>query len=228
MGFKQCPFYPPEAGCRQRDTPICSKWCDKYMLYNAVIGQSHIPKRFQGLFLWNFPGGPEGNRNYALTERFLQGGYIEQGSGLYLYSEQVGTGKTTVACTIANEYLVHEMWAANLQPLVAYVVVPEFLDRIRESWSDPDEELYDLLENIRTVPLVIWDDIGAERPSEWVRERLYTLINHRYTEELANIFTSNLPLERLGEQLGPRIASRIRGMCMAVEVTGPDHRRVGL
>lgn len=221
MGFKQCPFYAPEANCKKRDTYICSPWCDKYLLYQAHVNQSHIPKRFQGLFLWNFPAG----RNRSIVDRFIHGDNIEQGRGLYLYSSCSGTGKTTIACTIANEYIVRHMWKAKLNPLVVYVVVPELLDRIRDHWQDPDENLYTLLENIRTVPIVIWDDIGAEKPSEWVRERLYTLINTRYTSELCNIFTSNLPLEKLEEQLGQRITSRIYGMCYTVEVTGEDHRR---
>ncbi len=228
MSNTGCWFYPVEAHCKKRDTPACSDWCDKFMLYAAMLGQSGLPKKFQGCFLWNFPGGPEGNRNYLITERFLQGidERVLKGQGLYLYSSEVGTGKTTIAVTIANEYMHHKMWKAMLEPQVVYVVVPELLDRIKSSWDDPDEELTELLENLNTAPLVVWDDIGAERPTEWVRERLYTLINKRYTEELPNIFTSNHTIEELKGRLGARIASRIKGMCALVEVKGADNRGV--
>lgn len=73
--------------------------------------------------------------------------------------------------------------------------------------------------------LVVLDDIGAEKPSEWVEDRLYALIDTRERMERATIFTSNCTEKQLMSQLGGRIVSRIMGMTEQVLVEGPDHRR---
>jgi DNA replication protein DnaC len=101
------------------------------------------------------------------------------------------------------------------------------LDEIRQGFSDDDKKLAidTRLAALRTVPLAIFDDIGAERPSEWVRERLLTLLGHRYDNELTTIATSNMTLAELREPLGARIASRIEGMTAPIHFVTTDRRR---
>ena len=70
--------------------------------------------------------------------------------------------------------------------------------------------------------LLVIDDIGAEKASEWTAERLYTIIDHRYANCLPLIVTSNLPPSKLAEQTGERSASRLAEMCEVVAMTGTD------
>ena len=77
---------------------------------------------------------------------------------------------------------------------------------------------------MRRCNLLIVDDIGAEKPSEWVRERLLSFINTRVSNELTTIYTSNLSLERLREKMGDRIVSRIIGSTKEIELVGRDQR----
>lgn len=72
--------------------------------------------------------------------------------------------------------------------------------------------------------LLIIDDLGAEKPSEWVAETLYRIINHRYENELPVVITSNLSLDQLAQRLGDRTASRLAELCNVVELTGRDRR----
>jgi len=74
------------------------------------------------------------------------------------------------------------------------------------------------------VPLLLLDDLGAAKHSEWTEEINYQLIGHRYDAMLPCLITSNVPVAQLRAILGDRVASRLREMCQFVALTGPDRR----
>lgn len=83
-----------------------------------------------------------------------------------------------------------------------------------------------LVARYSTVPVLILDDIGMEKPSVFVRETFDVIVNQRWAEEMLTVFTSNFDLARLEahyEDEG-RISSRIAGMCEVVELVGDDRR----
>ena len=73
-------------------------------------------------------------------------------------------------------------------------------------------------------PLLILDDLGVEKTTEWALQALYVVVNRRYLDGRQTIITSNLTLDEVREKLGDRIASRIVGMCHPVRLTGRDRR----
>ncbi len=75
--------------------------------------------------------------------------------------------------------------------------------------------------------LLILDDLGAEKPTEWVRERMYEIVNQRYEWMRPIIVTSNLSPAQLAKQVGQRVASRLMEMCEVVELDGRDRRLNG-
>jgi len=82
-----------------------------------------------------------------------------------------------------------------------------------------------LLHRCRTDAVVILDDIGAEKPSDWVEEQLYALIDVRYRMLRSTIFSSNRSMRQLEAQIGSRSVSRIMEMCEGVRVGGEDWRK---
>lgn len=82
-----------------------------------------------------------------------------------------------------------------------------------------------VFEDFVGAELLFIDDLGAAKTSEWVEEVNYRLINARYNNQLATIFTSNVPPKELGEVLGERVASRLTEMCDVVVLKGADRRR---
>ncbi|MGK5496717.1 ATP-binding protein [Streptomyces sp. URMC 125] len=98
--------------------------------------------------------------------------------------------------------------------------------------ADPET----LLRRTMRVPLLVLDDLGAARTTEWTEELTYRLVNWRYSHRLPTLVTSNLAPVRtrethrdqpvLRERIGDRVASRLAGMCHQVALTGPDRRRV--
>lgn len=127
-----------------------------------------------------------------------------------IYTGQVGSGKTFLACCIANALI-------QKGKVVLFVVVPELLDMIRASY-DPNRQSaefseQELLDTAREVPLLILDDLGAHNYTEWTRNKLYSIINYRLNHVLPTIITTNINLEDLEEYLGERTTSRIFQMC---------------
>jgi DNA replication protein DnaC len=151
---------------------------------------------------------------------------VKQGRGLYLWGHNTGTGKTLNACRAMSEYFKRRAFESNLECLGVFINIPTFLEDIRKSY-DKKEFQEDILPDLLSADIVIFDDIGAEKPSEWVKERLYTIINQRVDSGQCNIFTSNLSLEKIEDILGSRIASRIYGCTEQIELKGRDWRKVG-
>ncbi|MDR3587000.1 MAG: ATP-binding protein [Desulfosporosinus sp.] len=118
-----------------------------------------------------------------------------------LFTGPVGSGKTYLAASIANELI-----EAQLQ--VLFLVVPDLLDELRATYKSEVNEM-DLLDTARTIPILILDDLGAHNYTEWTRNRLYSIINYRMNELLPTVITSNLSLDEMEDYIGVRTTSRI-------------------
>lgn len=77
-----------------------------------------------------------------------------------------------------------------------------------------------------SVPLLLLDDLGAAKPSPWIEEVTYRLVDERYSGCLPTLLTSNLPPSQLRDMFGDRTASRLVGMCTRIKFDGPDLRRL--
>ncbi|MFF4943703.1 ATP-binding protein [Streptomyces rubiginosohelvolus] len=73
--------------------------------------------------------------------------------------------------------------------------------------------------------LLLVDDLGAAKATEWTEEINFRLVNHRYENQLPTLFTSNVMPKELSARLGDRVASRLTEMCDRAVITGNDRRR---
>jgi DNA replication protein DnaC len=78
---------------------------------------------------------------------------------------------------------------------------------------------------LATVKLLVVDDLGAAKGSEWTEEVNYRLINYRYEHRLPTVVTSNIPAKELATNLGERVTSRLREMAKLVALAGDDRRQ---
>ncbi|MFI7337079.1 ATP-binding protein [Streptomyces sp. NPDC050085] len=95
---------------------------------------------------------------------------------------------------------------------------------------DPEYQM----RHVMRIPLLLLDDLGAARTTEWTDELTYRLVNYRHNHRLPTLITTNLPPVRtanvpagqpvLRDKVGDRVMSRLRGMCERIEFTGPDRR----
>jgi DNA replication protein DnaC len=138
----------------------------------------------------------------------------------------VGSGKTIHAISM----LISECYFMYMHRLVSpkwlFIPVPEFMYEVKKSYNrDADITESQILEKYSEVEVLILDDLGVEKTSDWAFQLLYILINRRYENQKKTIITSNFSLEELSKRLGDdRISSRIQGMCKLIEKSGNDYR----
>lgn len=136
--------------------------------------------------------------------------------GLYIHGD-VGAGKTHITYAIAD-HLGETLRTKFMNTTELIFDIKRDFDRSNYDKKRWDEQLTEF----RGV--LILDDIGAERITDYVAEVFYLIINKRYNEMLPIIFTSNLSLGELAERIGDRTASRIIEMCDVVHLKGEDRR----
>ncbi len=129
-----------------------------------------------------------------------------------LLAGPVGVGKTWAALAVCRP-LIESGATCAYWPLV------ELLDQLRpggqpETWADTVD-----------LDLLILDDLGTERPTDWTAERLYALVNRRWAERRPIVATTNLRSPELRQALGERTYSRLVGGALVVRLSGEDRRR---
>ncbi len=138
--------------------------------------------------------------------------------GIYLHGE-VGTGKT---------HIVNALHSGARDTIGVRCVLWNTTELLRALRADFDLKPIDkshVDQNLLEFKgLLILDDLGAEKMTDWVAETFYLILNKRYNEMLPTIITSNLPVSALAEKVGDRVASRIVEMCDIVELKGGDRR----
>ena len=149
--------------------------------------------------------------NYA--ERFSQ--MVEKDQGLLLWGG-VGTGKSYAAACIANQLMEKSI------PVVMTSFV-KLLEVIQTTGSESA-----ILSNMNAAKLVIFDDLGAERGTDYTLEKVYNIVDSRYRKKLPMILTTNLTIDQMKNEQDMRyrrIYDRIFEVCYPVQFTGPSWRR---
>jgi DNA replication protein DnaC len=208
----------------------------------AALQEAGIPPRFARCTLDNFKtaGLSEDVRSALQASRgFVKRFPMKKG---LLFMGSPGVGKTHLAAAILNQ--LHETFGLR----VRFEDFSELLARIRRSYDPRAEALpheQEILAPVYDAEVLLLDDLGASRLSEWARDMLYLVVNTRYTQGRLTLATTNFmdapprrarpsskrapsdPIESdtLEERVGPRIRSRLYEMCMVVRMQGDDYRR---
>lgn len=189
---------------------------------DRFIERSRIPTRYRGLHIHNFDALNDQPARDA-AEAFVET-WPPAKPFLLLESKTKGNGKTLLACGC-----VQEVWTRH-RKIGQFWVVGELLDTYRRAYDQADAGEVPLVqrldERFYRAPLLVLDDLGAEKATEWAVERLYGIVNRRYNEMMPTIFTTNADL---GTEIDERIASRILDAATGTDVnlTGPDRRAEG-
>lgn len=149
--------------------------------------------------------------------------FIENGDNLYICSHNTGNGKTSWALKLMFKYFSYVWDICDIdEPQALLVYIPEFILALKD-FNNPLSKKY--LEQIKTVPLVIFDDIGTGEISSYDYTQLLVYINARQMARLSTIYTSNIvSLDELSNKVGDKLASRIYNTSEVIELRGKDMR----
>jgi DNA replication protein DnaC len=134
-----------------------------------------------------------------------------------------GVGKTHLACAVLRALLERGVDCLYLDYL-------ESLEAMREGMKTGQGR--QLIQAACSAEVLLWDDIGAQRATDWTEDTVTTIVNHRYNHKQSMILTTNLSdredprkmIDTLSDRIGSRSVSRLMEVCQVVRVIGPDYR----
>ena len=221
--------------------------CRREARGRRVIAQARIPRRYEHCTLdsyeWSFGGANRSlGRAYTAARKFIAGYPLEtDGTGLLL-TGSIGVGKTHLAVGMLQS-LIAERGATGL-----FYDYRELLKEVQNSYnSNVAATELEVLKPVFGAEVLVLDEIGASKPTEWVWDTVAHILNSRYNDRRTTILTTNYanlpPLgsigsetpdgvartsmrdHTLGDRIGERMRSRLQEMCVVVEMQGEDFRQ---
>jgi DNA replication protein DnaC len=141
--------------------------------------------------------------------------YAQSLKGWLLLQGPYGCGKTHLAAAIAN-------FAIGLGVPTLFVTVPDLLDMLRFAYHDEDATFEERFDEIRNAGLLIMDDFGTQNATPWAKEKLFQIVNYRYTNALPLVVTTNLYMQDIEERLRSRLEDP--DLVTKVRIVASDYR----
>ena len=186
--------------------------------FRALMAESRLPKIAEQWTFDSFPQHPGKREALKDAAAFARGDMRQAFTSLYLYGSY-GGGKTGLALCILRARL------EQTQPGLFWAM-PDLLSRIKQTYDARNEDTENaLIRQLVDVDFLVLDDLGAEKASEWQREKLYQIVNGRMLEGRETVYTSNFSPVDIAQHVGQRVADRIEYRCLPSEVGGANLRR---
>jgi DNA replication protein DnaC len=202
--------------------------CRTLDVQTKLLEAARIPRRYSECSLLNYqPAKNNGSQLLAFNYAYrLVREYPAIDRGL-LFMGTVGVGKTHLSVAILRE-LIEKKGVSCL-----FYEFGSLLKEIQNSYNSVSQSSeLKVLNPIFEVDVLVLDELGASKPTEWVRDTMMQIINARYNDKRLTIFTTNYhdrPFnqseETLADRIGERLRSRLYEMCKSVVIEGGDYRR---
>lgn len=202
---------------------VCRQGDSRSKLFEAA----RIPKRYEGCSFSNYqPAKNNASQVYAFKQAFAlvrEFPSVERG---LLFAGPVGVGKTHLAVSVLRGLI--EKGASCL-----FCEYGSLLKDIQDSYNPVSRMSEgDVLAPVHGAEILVLDELGASRPTDWALETMAHIIGKRYNDKKLTIFTTNYPDERRGlseetlqDRIGARLRSRLYEMCRTVVLDGDDYRQ---
>ncbi len=229
----------------EREVVRCE--CRVHSRGERLLTAAHIPARYEHCELSNFQYDTDAANQKSIRDaRFLAGRFVEEyptdKTGL-LFVGTVGVGKTHLSVGIIKD-LIREKGIHCL-----FCDYRELLKSIQNSYNPSVQATeMEILRPVFEAEVLVLDELGAVRSTEWVFDTVNYVLNSRYNDNRTTIITTNFPdgeetnaeinnlrspsdaekaarRETLGDRIGERMRSRLHEMCKKVEIEGRDFRQ---
>jgi len=194
-----------------------------------LLAKARIPARYKGCELDGYGPLNSSQKNAKmLVQKFLDNypPLYENGRGI-LFIGPCGVGKTHLAVSLLK-HVITKKGDSGL-----FYDFRDLLREIQGTWNPASQasEL-EILRPVIDAKVLVLDELGANKPTMWVRDTVAHIINCRYNEQKTTIFTSNFPdkpvkegEETLTDRIDTRLRSRLYEMCHTIEIKGSDFRQ---
>ena len=219
--------------------------CRRQARTQTLLAAARIPKRYEHCELSNFEF--DGPRQQLFPARMAACKFAEEypmeGTGLLLVGN-IGVGKTHLAVGIIKELVLSKGIAC------LFYDYRELLKQIQNSYNDSVKATeLDVLRPVFETEVLVLDELGAVKPTEWVWDTVSLILNTRYNDKCTTIITTNFAddasqdgygnpssefaraqratrRETLGDRIGERMRSRLHEMCRIIKMDGSDFRQI--
>jgi DNA replication protein DnaC len=209
--------------------------CREQSKLQRLIEAARIPPRYQECLFENFDTlNPKLGKAKTMASRFVEE-YPVVDCGLLILGT-CGVGKTHLAVSIIRALMLrYGTWCI-------FYDFRELLKQIQSSFNPVvGATEWQIIEPVLQCEVLLLDDLGAERPTDWVRDTFAYIINHRYNQKRTTLITSNFKdgesklrklsdgstvagEETLAERIGERMRSRLHEMCKVIRISAIDYR----
>lgn len=204
----------------------CDCWHQR--LYESLLKNARIPRRYAHCEFTNFETHTDSQREAHRKAMRLVEQFPVVDRGLLFFGDP-GVGKTHLAIALMKEAIRRKGARA------VFYETRELLKLVRDTYTNQAEATeLEVLRPVLEADLLVLDDLGREKKSEWVEETLGLVVNTRYSERRTTVVTTNLQdvdntdPSSVALQLGLRIRSRLLEMCDWLKIDSHDTREVGL
>lgn len=221
--------------CKLAGSDKCNDQCAPFISVNSRYENADIPSDYKGVTLANSPAREEQSDIYTVLESYAETFSTDvRIKNLYLYSKSPGTGKTTTAIALLNEYirrrfLYYAKERKNMpESLGAFLDVNELQTRYNLASMSKDDEDMDVIKDAilrySNVEFLVVDDVGVRSATESFRAMVHSIINARVTNGRPTVFTSNVMLAGLTSVLDERLYDRINDQTLSLFFKGESKR----
>jgi DNA replication protein DnaC len=232
--------------CKIANSAQCNRTCGHFIALHGLssnggrLANANAPTDYKLLTLANSPARANQAQVYATIEKYVAtfermfDPEAPRIKSLYLVSESPGTGKTTTAIAVMNEWIIASYLGAKKRGIQVPLVPAVFLDTNAfqtdynlATMTNDDAAMVKIKSTILRVqaaPFAVLDDIGLRSASEAFRSYVHAIVNYRTANGLPTIFTSNLPIEEMAVVFDARLYDRMRDMCAVLHFSGNSFR----
>jgi len=219
--------------------------CQQMQREERRISAAHIPERYRHCSLDTYETAFRGANSslakaHLMARKFVEAYPASTGGNGLLFVGTAGLGKTHLAVGVLQR-LVQERGVRGL-----FCDYRELLKNIQNSYNSQVQTTeLELLKPVFAAEVLVLDDLGAQKPNEWVWDTVALILNTRYNDKQTTIITTNFPdrpagagfladekgnkpaksEDTLGDRIGDRMRSRLAEMCVSVEMSGEDFRQ---